>query len=294
MRTFSYQHLHYFWVVAREGSITAAADVLGLTQPTISTQVAKLERSLGTSLFARSGGRLELTEAGRVVQRYAAEIFLLGDAMEEAVRTRSDGVPQRFAVGIVDSLPLLSAYRLLGPALRIPAEQVRLTFRMDKRERLIAALAARSVDLVLSDSPTGPSSPVRVDDHLLIETGVSIFGTAELAETLEGPFPGSLHGAPFLLHTENSPLRRALDTWFAQEGLVPAIAGEVEEVALLQILGSTGRGFFAAPHFVEAEVCNRYSVVVVGQAERIVERFYGLTLTGAPRPDAVSLVLDPR
>lgn len=287
----NFQHLHYFWVVAREGTVTAAADRLNVTQPTISTQIAKLEASFGAELFYRRGNRLELTETGRLVQGYAAEIFSLGEAMEVAVRGDSHDVTHRFAVGIADTLPLLSAHRLMEPALALPPDEIRLHCRVDKRERLLAALAARSLDVVLSDSPAGPVSPVRVRDHLLAESDVLIFGTAELTASLVGKFPGSLHGAPFLLHTENTPLRRGLDTWFARNGLRPSVAGEVEDVALLQVLGRSGRGFFAAPGMVETEICHRYGVEVVGRADGVVERFYALTLDGAPTNHGVERVL---
>ncbi|MCA1788845.1 MAG: LysR family transcriptional regulator [Thioalkalivibrio sp.] len=292
MSRINFAHLRYFWAVAREGSVTAAADALKVTQPTISIQLRKLEEELGTELFHRHGNRLELTEAGRLVQEYAAEIFTLADAMELAVRDERHEVGHRFAVGIVDSLPLLSAYRLLEPGLQISDENLRVNLRVGKRDRLLAALAARTIDLVLSDSPIGPTSPVHAVGRLLLESRVTVFGTAALAESLTGDFPHSLQGAPFLLHTENTSLRRGLDTWLARTGIDVRVAGEVEEVALLQILGRTGRGFFVAPAFVEEEICREYDVRVVGRLEGVVERFYGLTLADVVPNPAIASVLN--
>ena len=65
MERLNYNHLHYFWVVAREGGIAKAGEVLGLTQPTISAQLRALERALGEKLFQKSGRGLALTEMGR-------------------------------------------------------------------------------------------------------------------------------------------------------------------------------------------------------------------------------------
>ena len=291
MNRINFAHLRYFWVVAREGTITAAADVLSVTQPTISTQLQKLEASLGTALFTRHGNRLELTESGRLVQEYAAEIFALADSMEVAIRDDRHDVGHRFAIGIVDSLPLLSAYRLLDPALSNGYDDLRVNLRVGKKDRLLAALAAHTIDLVLSDSPAGPTAQVRAVDHLLVESEVTVFGTAELAKTIGSDFPGGLDRAPFLLHTENTPLRRGLDTWLARKGLQPRVAGEVEEVALLQLLGRTGRGFFVAPSFVEDEIRRRYDVEVIGRMDGVVERFFGITLEGAPLNPALRAVL---
>lgn len=291
MNRINYAHLRYFWIVAREGTVTAAADALSVTQPTVSAQIRKLEVSLGTDLFHRHGNRLELTDAGRLVQEYAAEIFHLGDALELALAEEGHQLGHRFAVGIVDSMPLLSAYRLLEPGLEAGGDDLRVNLRMGKKDRLLAALAAHTIDLVLSDAPAGPSGPVRVVDHLLVESEVAVFGTRALADGLHGRFPGSLDGAPFLLHTENTPLRRGLDTWFARKGLRPRVAGEVEEVALLQLLGRTGRGFFVAPALVEDEIRRRYDVVTVGRLDGVVERFFGLTLEDAEPNPALEAVL---
>lgn len=289
--SFSYNHLLYFLVVVREGSMTRAAEALGVTQPTVSAQIAELEKDLGTALFRRRGSRLILTDEGRVTQRYAAEIFSLGSALEQALAGARGGAPLRFVVGIADSLPLLTVHRLLGPALALPPQAIRLVLRVDKAKQLLADLSARTVDLALTDEAVGPTSMVRAHSRLLAESPVSIFGTRSLIEALEGEFPSCLDQAPFLLHTEHTSLRRALDRWFVREGIQPTVAAEVEEVAFLQILGESGRGFFAAPALVERTICERYGVEVLGRAEGALERIYAVTMDAQPTHPAIRAVL---
>jgi len=69
----NYHHLLYFWVVAREGSVTRASEQLHLSQPTISAQIRSLGESLGQKLFARSGRNLVMTETGKMVFRYGRQ-----------------------------------------------------------------------------------------------------------------------------------------------------------------------------------------------------------------------------
>lgn len=69
MESLNYNHLFYFWMVAREGSIVRAGEQLLLSQPTISAQLKALESALGEPLFHRVGRRLVLTEMGNVVFR---------------------------------------------------------------------------------------------------------------------------------------------------------------------------------------------------------------------------------
>src|SRR5210317_1082740 len=119
MEWLNYHHLLYFWMVAREGSITKACEQLHLAQPTVSSQLRKLERSLGEKLFERSGRHLVLTETGRTAYRYADEIFALGSELQDAVAGRSSNRPLRLVIGVPDVLPKLVVYRLLKPALEL-------------------------------------------------------------------------------------------------------------------------------------------------------------------------------
>ena len=75
MNHLNYNHLLYFWTVAREGSIARASEILHITPQTISGQIKVLENSIGAPLFNRSGRGLVLSETGRTVNLYAEEIF---------------------------------------------------------------------------------------------------------------------------------------------------------------------------------------------------------------------------
>jgi len=71
----NYKHLFYFWVVAKEGGMVRAADRLGMSVQTVSTQVRDLERSLGHTLLKPAGRGLILTDAGRAALAQAEQIF---------------------------------------------------------------------------------------------------------------------------------------------------------------------------------------------------------------------------
>lgn len=291
MTSLNHHHLRSFWVVAREGSITGASEALRVTPSTVSMQVAALEKALDVRLFRRVGNRLEITAEGRTVQRYASEIFALSSDLLDAVAAGGGSAPARFAVGIADSLPLLSAHHLLEPALGLPAPEQRVILRVDKAAALLGALTARTLDMVLTDTPGSPTDPVRTETHLLAESDVLLFAAPELAARLAPGFPDSLDEAPLILHTENTPLRRGLDGWLARHGLRPRITAEVEDVGLLQLLGEQGRGVFAAPGLVSRQIRMRYGVEVLGRAEGVVERFYALTLQREPVNPGVCAVL---
>ena len=97
--------------------------MLRLSHSTLSGQIHALEDRLGEKLFARAGRKLQLTEMGRVVYRYAEEIFALGNEMLDTVKGRPTGLPGRLTVGIADVVPKRVVHRLLQPALE-HAEEV--------------------------------------------------------------------------------------------------------------------------------------------------------------------------
>lgn len=277
MNWLNYHHLHYFWVVAREGSVTKACEVLHLSQPTISGQIRELEKALKTPLFAKSGRGLVLTDVGQAVFRYAEDIFALGRELMDLVSGRPVGQPVRLRVGVADVLPKLIAHLLLEPALRLP-EPVRVVCVEGKLDRLAAELTIHNLDVVLSDTPLPPTVKAKVYTHQLGECGVAIVGVPKLVEAYKPGFPKSLDGAPFLLPTENTVLRRSLDQWFDAQGVRPAVRGEFEDSALLKTFGRSGEGVFAVPTAVERDIRRHYGVRRIGRAAGLRERFYAVSV----------------
>jgi LysR family transcriptional activator of nhaA len=289
MEWLNYHHLLYFWTVVRSGGVAPAARELRLSQPTVSAQVRALEAALGETLLVRQGRGLAPTEMGRVVFRYADEIFSLGRELQDAVRGRPTGRAPRLAVGVTDALPKMLVRRLLEPATALPAPFA-LVCLEDKADALLAELAQFRLDLVLSDSPVPESIKVKAFSHLLGETGITWFAGRGLAGKWRRRFPRSLDGAPVLLPTENTALRRALSAWFAELDVRPQVVAEFEDSALLKSFGQTGMGLFCAPTAVEGEVRAQYGVDVVGRTDAVVERFYAITVERRLRhPAAIAI-----
>lgn len=287
---FNYKHLHYFWVVAKEGSVTRAAERLGVAVQTISGQVGLLEKSLGTTLFAPQGRGLTLTEAGRQVLGYADQIFLLGEQMVEVLQEGNVGAVLRLAVGISDALPKLVAYRLLDVALHLPVAVRPVCFE-GKFESLLADLALHKLDVVLTDRSIGPASNLRVFAHSLGEWDIMIYGSGTLTERYRPGFPASLDGAPMLLPTRNNALRGRLDQWFQAKSIRPDIVGEFEDSALLMTFGRTGRGLFPAPVALARDVAEHFNAGSVGKMPGVQEHYYAISSERRISHPAVEAIL---
>ena len=92
---------------------------LRLAQPTISAQIRQLEESLGERLFQRQGRTLVPTDVGRIVYRYADEIFSIGRELQETLRGRPAGRPLQLTVGVANSVPNSSSIGYSAPPCRV-------------------------------------------------------------------------------------------------------------------------------------------------------------------------------
>ena len=276
MPRLNYRHLEYFWHVVREGGVTAAAQVLHVSQPSISAQLRKLEQALGHELFHRDGRSLTLTHEGRVVFGYADEIFRIGKELTQTVEGRMAGRPMRLVVGVSSTVPNLVTFHLLAPAFEMD-DPVRVVVREGPSERLLSDLAAHDLDLVISDRPVAASSRVRAFTHALGSSPVDIVGPPLLAHRVREGFPASLDGEPFILPSEGYALRASLEDWFERRGVRPRVFAEIEDNDLINAFGEAGGGMFAVPAMITAELRVRYAVEVVGRVEGLSEDFYAIS-----------------
>jgi LysR family transcriptional activator of nhaA len=276
MATLNFKHLRYFWMVARTGSIARAAAQLHLTPQSISGQLTEFAESLGVELFRKAGRNLELTDMGRRMLRHADDIFSASDDLLELVRDKSLAAIVPFRVGCADSVSKLIAFRLVEPALALK-EPVKLICREGRLASLIADLAVHRLDLVIADRPLPSHLSVRGYNHLLGESSLTAFATAELAAHIGGDFPACLHGAPMLLPGEDFAIHQRLLHWLESSGVHPRVVGEFDDGAMMNTFGQTGAGVFFAPTAIAAQVCDQYRVVTLGRIDSVVEQVYAIT-----------------
>ena len=271
---FSYRHLYYFWVVAKEGGISRAAARLGMAVQTVSTQVRELEKSLGQSLLKPSGRGLVLTEAGHAAVRQADLIFALGTQLPAVVRDAVSQPQIRLAVGISDGVPKLAVRRLLQPVMDMP--NLRLLCHEDEFAGLLADLALHRLDVVLSDRAATPHRNLKLFNHPMGSSPLAWYAAPSLHSEVLRDFPQSLARVPVLLPTTHAAVRPRLDAWFERHAVLPRVVGEFEDNALLVTFGAAGMGVFPAPELLEDKLVNRYDVQRVASCDGVDEHFFAI------------------
>jgi LysR family transcriptional activator of nhaA len=276
LQQLNFSHLLYFWAVARDGSIASACDRLQISQPTISMQIRKLERSLGHRLFDRSGRNLALTNVGRTVFDYADEMFSIGREMLGTLRGMPGKRSGRFHVGIPTSLPKLITHRLLAPILEMP-QQIQLICHEADINELVTGLTRHKYDTILTDTPIPPTLGVRTYNHLLGECDIAFCAAPQLAAKYREGFPQSLADSPVLLPTALTDLRRVLDRWFDDQPFAPQLVAEFDDSALMKEFGGNGSGLFPVPSAVLHKLMKQYGVELVGRLPEVKIRYYVAT-----------------
>jgi LysR family transcriptional regulator, transcriptional activator of nhaA len=271
----NFHHLRYFWMVANTGSLTAAAERLGLRAQTLSSQITQLEQTLGRALFQPVGRGLGLTEAGRIALRYADQIFQLGEQMAESLGDEQLDYTLRLSVGIADALPKTVSFHMIEPILGMQ-RPVRLVCHEGRFEALCSELVQHSVDVVLAERPGGQGT-AHLQVAKLLTYPVRIFASPDLKQKYEANFPQSLQHAPFLMPSRNNVLRLKLEHWLESVGVEVTVVGEFDDLALLETFGRAGLGLFAVPAMLIEDVVRDHTVVHMGDAQGVVEDFFAFT-----------------
>jgi LysR family transcriptional activator of nhaA len=233
-----------------------------------------LEGFLEVELFRREGKSLILSDAGRVVKRYAERIFAFGDEMVEVVQRGGAGGAETVYLGIGDAVPKLLASHILVRCWE-EAPSLKIVVREGLPSELFPALAAHQLDIVIANEAAPPSLKAALFCAKAGRYGVHFVATAELKKTYN-PKRG-LSGFPVLLPTRESALRRELDRWWAENGIVPDIRAEFDDTAAMCELAASGIGAAPVLEPVLNDVLKRYGLQRLPLKTGIQEELFVIT-----------------
>ncbi|WII72940.1 LysR family transcriptional regulator [Bdellovibrio sp. 22V] len=266
----NYHHLHYFYTIAKEGSIAKAADKLNIGQPTLSTQLRHLEESLGKNLFERRKQRLHLTEAGKIAYEYADQVFRLGAEMVEALQDRLQNNRVHVQIGALDSVPkhiiaevILQAYR---------TGNCMVSVLEGHGGDLMRALSAHQIDLLLSNYPPNVDFKT-LHAKSIAKLDVVVCGSPQFLH-LKKNFPASLQGQPFIFPTMHSKLRRDLDHFFAVNGIHVDRISETQDTSLQKLLGQEGVGLIPIAEVAASDLLKEKKLVKLGKLRGVYEEIW--------------------
>jgi DNA-binding transcriptional LysR family regulator len=274
-----------FLAVVRTGSVTAAADELVVTQPSVSAAVAALSRELGVELTERAGRGIVPTRAGEAFAQYASDVLGLLDQGRRAAREAAGTAARELRLAAVTTageyivVPLIKAFAAERP-------DVTVTVSVDNREGVFASVLERRADVAIGGRPPGDGA--LVGTPFLANEIVAIAAPDDpLAGEQDVPLE-ALAERPWLLRERGSGTRRMVEDYLAEHGLAP--------VALT--LGSNGAIRHAARAGLGISLQSRMAVqtdLAEGRLTTIALRdpppqrhWYVISAAAGPLPDAAA------
>jgi len=290
MKQLNYNHLRYFYAVAKEGSVSKAAETLHVTPQTVSGQLTTFEEYIGAPLFHRHGKRLEPNTLGQITLRYADDIFDLGNELSRTLASNDIERVANFNIGIVDAIPKMMVYEMLNDCFDLDSRFI-LECHAGDLPSLLSDLAINKLDMIISDQPLPTGVSVRAMNHYLGESGITFFVAKKDCEKYQKDFPNSLHLAPFLMPSKDSAQFQSLVSWFDETKIAPKIVAEFDDSALLKFFGQTGRGIFCVSTAVERDVLAEFDVSIIGRVDSVFDRYYAILPERKIKHSAVDTVL---
>lgn len=151
-RIFSSKTLTYFLQLAETMNYTQSAQLLGITQPALTQQIKKLERTVGAPLFYSVGKKLHLSDAGRTMLKATHEIYEILNQTTDEIQQSTSATVGKINIGLLSSIEdsafntFIAHYYDLNP-------EVEITLRMMTRHEIWEALENNQIDLAIMNLP---------------------------------------------------------------------------------------------------------------------------------------------
>lgn len=274
MRNLNFHHLHYFWMVAKEGHLTRAAKKLHVSQSALSSQIRQLEGQLGHDLFLRQGRALLLTEVGHLVLEYAESIFNLSSELMAVMESGDHQRIQQLRIGSVATLSRNFQDNFLRPV--IGKSGVKLVMKSSNLDDLLSQLQIHKLDLILSNRPVASDSATPWRCKLIAQQRVCLVGPNN-EEFRRLSFPADLSKVKVLLPGPDSDIRTQFDLYCEKHGVSVSPYAEVDDMAMLRLLARDSGGLAVVPEVVVQDEIQTGVLKLYGTLESVTESFYAIT-----------------
>ncbi|MGF1910499.1 transcriptional activator NhaR [Vibrio kasasachensis] len=288
MSHLNYNHLYYFWMVCKQGSVTKAADALFLTPQTVTGQIKALEDRLDGKLTKRNGRSVEPTELGQLVFKYSDRMFGLSYELLDIVNY-SQHSNILFDVGVADALSKRLVSKILMTT--VPSDNsIHLRCFESTHEMLLEQLSQHKLDMILSDCPVDSSQSPGLFSKKLGESSMSFFCSGSVEKI---NFPAVLEQRKLIIPGSRTAMGRKVLEWFDRQGIQADILGEFDDVALMKAFALYHDDvIFLAPTIYMKEVGDDQSLQLLGHIDELKEEYYVIFAERMIQHPAVKNVCD--
>lgn len=269
---FNFNHLYYFYITAKSGSTTVAANHLKISQPSLSSQIRVLERSLDMTLFRKVGRNNRLTEQGVVIYGFCRRMFDVSEEMTEVILERLPSAARRINIGVSEEVERSFVVEVVSLFLKKlgSTQRPKVTMVSGSHEQLMERLRFRELDATVTQLPmTDPdlTSLMRVDVPVLLVCSSRVKNRTNVEnQNAESVISKIVEGkdAQWVMPSSKFKLRSEIDRFFEVHELKGRIVFESD------VMGSVVRsvideiGFAFLPRLYMARELHEKSLRVLG------------------------------
>lgn len=271
MDTLNHKHLFYFYVVAKEGSVKAAAEKLYVSQPTVSDQIRLLEEFFECKLFVREHRSLSLTKEGKLALKYSEKIFDLSFEITSRLRNRIELPKTTVDIGIT---PYMANYFLYDQIIPLfTAEDIKVNIQQEERHLLLAELEEGNLDMVITDSKDSLGN--QMSAHRIGVNKTFVVAHKKYSK-FKKDFPDCLNHIPFFNYTKESELKYEIELFFAKNRLAPKEIGEGDDSELFDLITAKGLAFTIVPEVAKNRMCKDKNIIALGEVEELETYVWGI------------------
>ncbi len=248
MHQLNLNHLYYFWIIAKEGSVRKAAKKLHLSQPTLSDQLRTLEARLGKELFERKNNRLHLTPLGQKTLEHCTQMFIEGEKILSLVNEENKQ-RRNYVVGILPELPRPLVFDILLPLINLENSYVSII--QDEYRHIVQDLSGGKLDFILTTHPipelpkTYTQKEIRFQDHIIV-CNKHLY-RKNLTKFFEQ--------TPFVSYTKESSVNEIIEKYFKRKKVEIHKICEVDDLGLMKMITMKKDAFCIVPRSsVEIEI----------------------------------------
>lgn len=274
MARLNYNHLNYFWHIAKIGNLTRAAEALHISQSALSVQIKLLEESIGSPLFTRQNRRLTLTEIGKVTFSYAESIFSIGDELQDLFNKGLQPKNQSIRIGMLSTMSRNFVEDFLRTCMNDP--HIKLSIVARGQTNLLNELASHQIDLALTNIEVRGTQKQLWQCQLLVQQPISVIGRP--GQHLNNRFGQEYKDADWVLPASGTTIRTAFDGFCAQHQFTPKIIGEADDMAMLRLLARDSNALAVMPDVVVKDEISAGSLLSYMTLPNIYEKFYAITI----------------
>lgn len=287
MRRYTFRQLDTFLEVARELSVSRAAEKLNVTQPAISMQLRQLEEAMGLPLLEQAGRKIRLTDAGEDFQQYALGAVAQLKQLEDAMAERRGLKKGRVELAIVSTAKYFVPMLLMHFRKKFP--DVEVVLQIHNRESIMTLLARNEIDLVIMG---------RAPDTM--ECAATAFATNPLGIISAPVHPLSrrrnaplaiLNDQDFVVRERGSGTRQAMERLFAEHGIKPHIVMEMPSNETIKQAVMAGMGLsFLSLRTIRHELASGHLVLLDIEGLPLMRHWYVTHLASKRLSPAASVL----